>query len=233
MEDTIVKNRLQERFAKRSQRLPIYNTVLVGGQSHCPEFKSEVTLPDGSKFDGLIAPSKKKAEFSAAQAALASIAMMEILAVPKRTDIVGIKDGIIGIYIDLENRANVATDMPDIDELGSNIFIKGFAADDNPILEKEFPEQIEIVAVPCNRKDGADIGIMFTIVKDLVISEVTHVIIVTGDKFGHAAVDCIRNFSKLGGRSDHRAYCTSTVKGITAALSILHETGEFETAPRY
>ena len=244
--DTLAKNRLQEYLDSIGQPKPVYNTKLVGGESNNPIYKSTVILPDGVEITGLsFRGKKKKAEFSAARIALKYLKTAKVPSMSKSLftlpplppsestfgDIPAFTK--IGLYIVLETKANIADNIATIIDLEPDIQIKAFAAVGAAVLSRDYHEQIQLIEVPCTRKDGADMGLMVAVTVDIVNNKVTHVIVATGDKFGNGIVDCLRGFTKLGGQSDHRACCCTRIRDIKAALNNLTKTGDFELAPNY
>ena len=228
------KNQLQEYLVKEGTPPPKYKTKLVGGKPHCPQFQSTVQV-HGMKVLGEINKTKKAAEMSAAQQALKILkfsseyydtasftASVPKLATPLPSP--------VRIYIDLENRANVTDHIKDLLR-SSDITVFGFASVTASVLDKDFHKDMKIFRVPSSHSNAADVGMIIRVAYDITTAGTEEaVIVVTADKFGHALVDCIRNFHKLSEGSERvKAVCVSNVTHLWEVLEQYSETGEFNS----
>ena len=249
------KGMLQEYFMKHRLPIPKYHTRKVRGLSHCPTFGCTITLHDGITVDSN-GTTKKEAEHNAARLALQSLKVIptkrDIFTTSLSKDVSLSRKSIIEtvtslpppppkiisglsvtIFIDLENRAGEAMKIATVTEQYNISEVIGFAATGKSVLDKSYPEFMKLVTVPSSRADGADIGIIMTVTNYLVKGLVDCVIVLTGDHFGHALVDCIRAFKQIGGNKDYRACCCSRITDIEKALRNLQEYKDFIPKPSY
>jgi len=220
------KNALQEHFQKLGKPLPMYTTVRKGGSDHTPRFLSTVILANGDKFRGS-GSNKKKAELRAAEKAVKvtipqkSLSRQPLSSGPppgltkmgpdeatwRRTAVLPFKPkGKVteyektGIFIDVENQHAMVEKL--LKQIGfcSGIEIMAFASTDHPSLRKlrEFHSSIlQIVEVPCTRKDGADVGLTLSVGISLIQKDYQNIIIVTNDHFGDALAECVSKINQI------------------------------------
>lgn len=128
-----------------------------------------------------------------------------------------------GIFIDVENQHTMVEKL--IKKIGfcSGIEIMAFASTDHPSLRKLRDQNssiLQIVEVPCTRKDGADVGLTLSVGISLVQKDYQNIIIVTNDHFGDALAECVSKINQirdLKGTAP-RATCCRSLESIFRAL---------------
>lgn len=111
------KNQLQEQQQAAGRTLPAYQTDRVGGTSHRPQWRSEVTV-DGKRFTGATVSSKKEAEQSAAYAALSDVGPdepTELYRIPEQVSRI--------VMIDLEN-----VPVKELHKMPSDVLVNGYVS---------------------------------------------------------------------------------------------------------
>ncbi len=236
------KNALQEYYQKRRLNTPIYKCSRRGGTDHSPLFKARVTLHDRRVFKAT-GPNKKKAESNAAKKALKYLTNKKsLVCIPENTEIKKFSSVISSplegrnlwerlhprlrstkktcIFIDLENKHGLVESLVKI--VDNDII--AFASTDHPSLLKlkekfkDSSNQVQLVEVPCTRKDGADIGLVLSV--GIFLENYDKMIIVTSDHFVDALADCINKFDQMWGDNfkPPEAICCRTLESILKAL---------------
>lgn len=216
------KSHLQEIFQKQGKSLPIYQSVREGGYDHSPRFSATVILANGRKYFGK-GSNKREAEKDAAEQALKDVQkrpprsrskkpVKRVTTKPK----IRKSEGKICILIDLENKPKIPEELVGHIEPGMDVI--AFASTEHPTLKSLRDKKLEfvqIVEVPCTRKNGADIGL--TLFVGLLLNQnYESFIIVSGDSFGYCLADCIQNIDqmvKYKGKVP-KAVCCKTLEGV-------------------
>lgn len=165
------KNSLQEIFQKRKETLPLYETSFEGGPSHLPEWRSKVTLADGSSFEGPICSTKKEAELKVATLALASLSE----ALPQE---VKLKEKSL-LLVDLENEGDFFSTFDN--HLFSNLEIVSISSRFAPT--PEIPEWTTHLTVESGNRDASDIGIIVYLTSRLLQNSLKRIFLLSHDHF--------------------------------------------------
>ena len=128
------------------------------------------------------------------------------------------------IFIDLENKHLMVEKL--LENLTENVDILAFASTDHPSLLKlretlgNTSAQVQLVEVPCTRRDGADVGLILSVGIFLAQENYNNIIIVTSDHFGDALAECVGQIDKMwgGGLESPTATCCRTLESILKAL---------------
>ena len=178
------KNQLQEYFQKNKRPLPQYITKLCGGQPHCPEFTSTVSIeaegPLSLKrdfgrspvlFTSDIFSSKREAELNVASKALAYISKRKAeLDIVSNQEIEQYKKPLHFdhvVLIDLENIPQ-AKDF----SFSDNLFVIGFMSSSCSAYSqiKSYKNLMQVEIIKSAIKDAADILLIFSLAR-IIYSE--------------------------------------------------------------
>lgn len=205
------KNQLQEIYQKKGVESPIYETTRVGGEAHTPEFRSTVTLHDDHKFESDIFSKKKDAEKNAAAKALLYVqGIVEKEEKAERKEFILRED--VDIFLDMENKPLIG------EKIDKYIFSSGegeiklqfFASSGHPTLRRIY-ERAEVIETPTAHKDGADVHIACALAR-LDDNRAYNQIVITGDHFGYALVDIMKNYYH------YNTYCASSFEEVCSIL---------------
>jgi len=197
------KNELQEYFQKRKLAPPKYQTHPCGGPPHNLQWKSVVTLADGSKYESAVSTSKIAAEISAATKALpvvrasAPVTVEETAptkaetALPNPKIVTIVKE--LGVLIDVENLPNA------VDEIISRVHcdqvhIYAFVGRMHPSAKKTWnSSMVEKIVVPTFEKDAADSCMQIYVGAFLLDQTFDEYVILTKDHYGQSLCSLIKS----------------------------------------
>lgn len=193
MADPRSKNQLQEYFQKKQLSLPSYSTVRVGGGDHTPEWKSVVTLFDGSRFESDIASTKGGAEISAASKALigVNINLKTKVSIITSNDITKVLDRKTALLVDVENLPKLIDELVSLHNNITNLTVYAFIGEHHCLIDKELPPGTIKVISPSTRPDGTDTCMQVYVGALLVKESYDEYLIATRDHYGSALVEMI------------------------------------------
>lgn len=201
MSSPSIKNKLQEYYQKRKLQLPRYNNKKIGEQ----QWKTVLTLCDGTVFESPVCSSKSEADKEAAFIAMEYVKTLNrrkrsptknipsqkkkvedsktenVVRLPKKTV----------IYVDIENQHKAIDEL-----LGSFKFenLRIFAAmnSSGPKIQTKFDSDIvDLVNLPFSSRDVSDIYIIMLATTHFNQGLFDQYLILSADKFSNTFVDIL------------------------------------------